>query len=98
MTEGVFIPRFPLGQVVMTRGVMQFCLENSVDSEDLTSCLRRHQCGDWGNMCDEDKQTNNEAVRYGNRVMSEYSLQNERIWVITEHDRSVTTILLPEEY
>ena len=67
--------------------------------------LARHQSGDWGNLCDEDKQLNNEAIAHeGNpeqqqRVHSSYkTTNNEVIWIITEHDRSVTTLLTPDEY
>ena len=68
-------------------------------------CLRRHASGDWGELNDHDKRMNNEAVRYEGdlekqgRVLSAYGLQdNTRIWIITEADRSTTTVLLPSDY
>ena len=60
--------------------------------------LMRHVNGDWGDLDDEDKQANERALEDGTRLMSAYSIGEARFWVITEWDRSVTTILLPEEY
>ncbi len=61
--------------------------------------LERHRCGDWGNVCEADVKLNDEALREGGRLLSCYStLRGETIWVITEFDRSVTTLLLPDEY
>jgi hypothetical protein len=60
--------------------------------------LSRHQRGDWGDLCKEDKQTNEQALATGERIFSSYQLATAKFWVITEADRSVTTILLPEEY
>ncbi len=55
--------------------------------------------GDWGDLDDEDKKENELSVKQGFRILSAYNLENgEKVWVITEWDRSVTTILLPEEY
>ena len=87
---------FELGQVVMTQGVAQ--LLGSMPHELLMPCLVRHQNGDWGNVCTEDKVTNDEATRHGFRILSEYTFAGERVWLITEADRSVTTFLLPSEY
>jgi hypothetical protein len=61
--------------------------------------LSRHQTGDWGIVCDDDKRENDFSVREGFRILSSYKTSNgEKLWVITEADRSVTTILLPSEY
>ena len=63
--------------------------------------LNRHINGDWGNMCDEDKAANEEALADGLRLMSVYKRMDhpdDTIWIITEADRSATTILLPSEY
>ncbi len=87
---------FSLGSVVMTQGVTAMIEENI--GINLLIYLQRHQNGDWGNVCIEDKITNDEATKTGERVLSEYQLCGERIWIITEHDRSVTTILFPHEY
>jgi hypothetical protein len=61
--------------------------------------LARHVTGDWGQLDNEDKAQNDFSVKYGLRILSAYTLQTgERIWLITESDRSATTILLPSEY
>ncbi|HFQ4931108.1 TPA: type I restriction endonuclease subunit M [Vibrio vulnificus] len=89
---------FELGKMVMTQSVADI-IENNLGSEgSLYIALTRYKNGDWGNICIEDKITNDEATRTGERVLSEYTLCGERIWIITERDRSVTTVLLPGEY
>lgn len=86
--------KFQLGQVVITPGA-----QTAIGSLDVMLALQRHEQGDWGVVCDEDKQSNDEALIEGNRVLSAYdSVRKVRFWIITEADRSVTTILLPEEY
>ena len=88
-------PRFNLGQVVATPGAIVALAE--VNCLPIT-LLNRHQIGDWGNLCDDDKAANNEALGNWTRLFSAYIIQDVKFWVITEADRSVTTILLPEEY
>jgi hypothetical protein len=85
----------PLGQVVATPGALKLLSEAS---EDLFDYLARHATGDWGELCTFDRRQNEIALRDGYRVLSSYPVGRERVWVITEADRSVTTILLPEEY
>ena len=59
----------------------------------------RHLAGDWGDLCQEDKQANAAALTYGSRLLSAYDIPpNHRLWIITEADRSSTTLLLPQEY
>ena len=60
--------------------------------------LARHATGDWGELCAFDRRQNQIALREGLRVLSSYEISVGRVWIITEADRSVTTILLPEEY
>ena len=61
--------------------------------------LSRHVSGDWGDLCREDRLENEHALKHGNRVLSSYTLTSgEKLWIITEADRSVTTLLLPNEY
>jgi hypothetical protein len=87
---------FTLGQTVATPGALE-ALERA--GNEAGEFLDRHARGDWGDLCDEDRQANDEAVREGSRVLSAYRLSDgTKIWIITEHDRSVTTLLLPEEY
>jgi hypothetical protein len=86
-------PRFPLGKIFATPGAIALDV-------DLSQYLRRHHCGDWGEaLCDEDRRTNDEALEDGFRLLSCYRTPaGDRLYIITEHDRSMTTILLPSEY
>ena len=87
--------RFSLGHLVATPGALELLERMAVNEYDL---LQRHQRGDWGNVPAEDAIENENSVVNGNRILSSYQLGDERIWIITEADRSVTTLLLPEEY
>ncbi len=88
--------QFELGSVYITQGIRTM-LKNSI-GVDLSIYLLRHKNGDWGNVDIEDKIANDESTRIGERVLSSYHVSGEKIWVITERDRSCTTILLPSEY
>ena len=91
-----FKPLFPLGQIVATPAVIAHFNEHR---QSILPLLRRHVSGDWGDICTEDRQSNAEALQYGYRLMSVYVISKaERLWIITEADRSCTTLLLPEEY
>mgnify|MGYP006149008237 CR=1 FL=1 len=87
---------FSLGKVVYTQGV-DHLLNNHI-GVNFSIYLQRHQSGDWGDVCIEDKISNDEATKTGERVISSYTICDQSVWVITERDRSVTTILLPCEY
>ena len=87
---------FLLGKVVYTQGI-QLLLDSYV-GVNLSIYLQRHQNGDWGDVCIEDKISNDEATKTGERVISSYMICDQSVWIITERDRSVTTILLPCEY
>lgn len=87
---------FPLGQLLMTQGVQAEALSGRLDPQAL---LRRHARGDWGDICAEDQRENELAVDAGLRLLSSYRIDASlTVWVITEADRSVTTLLLPSEY
>jgi hypothetical protein len=89
-------PRFELGQVVATPGALE-AAKNAGDY--LTPYLMRHQRGDWGTLCDEDTQANEDALTCGARLLSAYHLKDgTKVYIITEADRSSTCVLLPEEY
>ncbi|MCW8349391.1 hypothetical protein MD535_25810, partial [Vibrio sp. ZSDZ65] len=81
---------FDLGKVVCTQGIAEL-LNNNI-GVNLSIYLHRHQNGDWGNVCVEDKLTNDEATKTCERVLSSYTICNEQVWIITERDRSCTTI------
>lgn len=88
--------RFALGQVVATPGALDAMQEAGVAPVTL---LRRHSSGDWGDLCQEDKDENELSIREGFRILSAYELSTKvKVWLITEADRSVTTFLLPSEY
>mgnify|MGYP006274658741 CR=1 FL=1 len=87
---------FHLGDVVATPE--SICVLND-HGISVHSLLQRHASGDWGDLCEEDMQANNDALQYGDRLLSSYVLSDVcKVWIITEWDRSVTTILLPSEY
>lgn len=87
---------FSLGQVVATPGALAV-----LEAQEVTpaTIIHRHVSGDWSDMDKEDQKSNAEAIKDGFRVFSSYNLSSDtRIWIITEADRSSTTILLPDEY
>ena len=89
-------PRFPLGQIVATPGALR-AIEEAGD--DPMAFVVRHQAGDWGELHEDDIRENEYSVQHGLRLLSAYQTTNgERIWIITEADRSATTLLLPGEY
>jgi hypothetical protein len=89
-------PRFPLGQVVATPGALEALSHAEQDPLDL---ITRHVTGDWGDLEDEDKAENELSVGRNLRIFSAYKLASGgKLWVITEADRSATTLLLPSEY
>ena len=87
---------FPLGRLVATPGALQALAESS---QSPGFFLARHVSGDWGLVDEEDRLLNDEALRDGSRLLSAYETERGvRLWIITEADRSATTILLPDEY
>ena len=89
---------FKLGKLVMTRGVHSKIKEDVDFAIGVLDAFERYQRCDWGDLCEEDKTENEQALKNGNRIFAVYNIGNEKIWIITEHDRSVTTILFPDEY
>lgn len=89
---------FEAGQIVMTAAVSHLVEHGALDP---TQYLRRHLMGDWGELPPQDAQSNQEALRFGDRLFSSYDtpvIDEPRLWIITEADRSVTTLLLPSDY
>lgn len=85
--------RFPLGQLAITSNASL-----RLSTEEVLTALRRHASGDWGDLCPEDTLANDEALEQGGRLLSSYGQGKHRFWLITEADRSSTTVLLPEDY
>lgn len=88
---------FKLGQIVATPGALQSLKENGIEAWSL---LSRHANGDWECVPEEDRLENQRSVEEGYRVMSSYEINDrgDKLWIITEADRSSTCLLLPEEY
>jgi len=86
--------RLRLGRTLITPGALK-----SLPPEEVAVALARHARGDWGDLTEEDLRANDRALVYGARILSAYNASNSvKFWIITEWDRSATTILLPEEY
>jgi hypothetical protein len=85
--------RFSLGQTVITANASL-----KLATEEVLTALKRHASGDWGDLCPEDSLANDEALLQGGRLFSAYGQGDSRFWIITKADRSVTTVLLPNDY
>lgn len=91
--------KFNPGKIVVTCGVNNEMERNGTFAMHVRLSLERHLAGDWGNLCDEDRVMNESALLEGERLFSAYTKEGvPPIWIITECDRSVTTILFPDEY
>lgn len=89
-------PRFSAGQVCATPGALDAINEAGQSPMDF---IGRHVVGDWGDICEDDQRVNEESLEHGLRLLSAYRTEEGvKLWVITEADRSATTILRPEEY
>jgi len=91
--------RFKLGQLVWTQGINELIARDTKFAKFVMGSIGRHAFGDWGDLCEEDKRENEYSLGKYLRLLSSYkSDDGMKIWIITEADRSVTTILLPDEY
>ena len=85
---------FALGRLLMTPGVQE-----QVPPSEMLQALRRHAHGDWGELDEEDRRANDQGVKEGTRLLSSYHTKaGIKFWIVTEADRSATTLLLPDEY
>ena len=84
-------PRFPLGHVFITANAAE-----RLEPEEVINSIMRHRRGDWGDVCTDDAASNEEAIVDGERIVSVYG--ETKFYIITEADRSVTTVLMPEDY
>lgn len=85
--------RFQSGTIVATQGALLVA-----DNHAILELLRRHLAGDWGDVSKEDAKANEHALTHGERILSSYRVKGEKLWIITERDRSQTTVLTPGEY
>lgn len=87
-------PRFNPGRLMITRNAKDVLPRAEVDA-----AIKRHLNGDWGDVCQSDGALNEQALRSGDRLFSVYHTQDDvKFWIITESDRSATTVLLPSDY
>ena len=92
-------PKIPVAKFLMGRLVATPNALNYLTQDDMLKALDRHRSGDWGDVCEEDRQANERSLAEGSRLLSVYhSVKGVKFWIITEADRSATTILLPEDY
>lgn len=90
---------FKFGHVVVTKGVHADQAEDEGFAQEVSSAFLRYTRGDWGDLCDEDKHSNDQAVKTGeDRIPASYNTSKGKLWIITEWDRSATTILFADEY
>jgi hypothetical protein len=85
--------KFPLGCIVMTANA-----SGQLDAVEVEKALRRHAAGDWGDLPPEDAEQNESGLKHGERLFSAYGAGGNCFWIVTERDRSVTTVLLPLDY
>ena len=91
--------KFELGQVVMTRGIADAMEKSTIFTKEVNEAFAKYQNCDWGDTCEDDADMNTEAVKTGDdRILAAYETCKGNIWIITEWDRSVTTVLFPSEY
>jgi hypothetical protein len=90
--------KFLLGRIVWTVAINDRVADDIVFAKFVMDSLKRHASCDWGELSAEDKQENNFSLGNHLRLLSSYQLNDWKIWIITEADRSVTTILFPSEY
>jgi len=91
--------KFKMGHMVMTRGVNDLVAGNEAFAKFVAQSLASHPRGDWGDLSEEDRQENELSLKQGFRLFSAYETEGlPKIWIITEADRSATTVLFPDEY
>ena len=97
-------PLFETGTIRITDSIRNLIKSRPKYATSIENCFVRHSCGDWGNISDYDKNLNNRSIideKLGiktNRIFSQYHIGSQTIWIITERDRSSTTILIPDDY
>ena len=94
MSAGSRITFGQLGRLLMSAGIKA----SGLSLAEIVDCVQRHWHCDWGELADEDRQANERALKEGLRLLSAYQTHAGKVWVITEADRSATTVLFPHEY
>jgi hypothetical protein len=91
---------FPIGRTVQTAGINNKCQNDPMFAINIQNAFRRYLNKDWGDLCDDDKKMNDEALETGDQILASYNIPQsaEKIYIITEYDRSVTTVLFANEY
>jgi hypothetical protein len=93
-SSNIPVALFRIGRICATPNAL-----DKLTQPDILSGLQRHQAGDWGDLDEHDRQENDRALQDGSRLLSAYRTESGvKFWIITEADRSVTTVLLPEDY
>lgn len=82
----------------MTAGVVGRIIMDGAFAKGVTEAFKKYMCCDWGNTSEEDKPLNDEAVKTKDRIMAEYNIGEDRIWIITDYGHEMTTVLFPHEY
>ena len=94
MSANTGLARFRLGRILTTTNALA-----RLNNDDILLAIQRHQAGDWGDVGPSDREANDRALQEGTRLLSiYYSSQGLKFWIITEADRSATTVLMPEDY
>lgn len=94
MSVIVINPRFNPGRLMITRNA-----KDALPRIEVDIAINRHLAGDWGDVCDSDGKLNEDALRSGDRLLSVYhTSEGVKFWILTESDRSATTVLLPSDY
>lgn len=92
------MPRFNIGRFVMTKGIANEIENKPSYKNEILDCLTKYLSGDWGSLCEEDKLANELAIKNNDRILAKYPTSSGIIYMITEWDRSYTTVMFVEEY
>lgn len=87
--------KFSLGSVAITFAMMEERIKKGINPLEI---IKRHAFGDWGNIADEEKEYNDKAIEKGEEIFSKYHTDHGEVWVFTSGDRTVTTLMIPEDY
>lgn len=92
------MPKFNIGKLYMTRGIDYEIKEDEKYTKELLKCFRRYLSCDWGELTEEDRKINEEAIKNSDRILGAYNTSKGKIYIITEANHKYTTILKADEY